>query len=200
MADNAQKTPIARSLNLFAERKALDAIQVLGKALPCHVTAVQGQIVTVAFDVDAPFTLPSVTMPIATSVYDWLPVQVGDKGYTAPADAYLGGISGLGGGVASLTQPANLSALVFTPVSNAAWAVPGGDPNMRVVQGPDGVRIQDTTGAVLATFSKTAGISMSFGGHTLVINATGVIIDGRDFINHEHGGVTRGAGVTDGVV
>ena len=193
MADNAQKTPLGLALNQFAQRKILDAIRTLGRALPCRVVAVSGQIVTVAFEIQSPtFTLPTVAMPIATSVYDWLPVQEGDQGYTAPADAYLGGVSGLGGGVAALTLPGNLSALVFVPVSNAAWEPPGGDPDMRVVQGPDGVLIQDLSGAVLASFSKTDGISMSFGGHTLEINATGVIIDGKVFLLHKHSEVATG--------
>lgn len=224
MASNAQKTPFVRGINEFAEKKVLDAIQLLGRALPCHVTAVTGQIVTVAFDISDPsFTLPSVSMPISTSAYDWLPVQIGDKGYTAPADAYMGGVSGLGGGVASLATPANLSALIFTPVSNSNWSVP--NANQRVVQGPDGALIRDqqnrasinlTPAAITCTIGDTTFVLTSSGitattatftmnGNLVVtgtiaasgdITAPDVVAGSISGKTHEHGGVTTGSGNT----
>lgn len=182
-ANNAQKLPFAQSISRFAEKKVADAIHILGKALPCHVTAVAGQIVTVAFDITDPvFTLPSITIPINTSVYDWLPIQIGDKGFTAPSDVYLGGVSGLGGGVAGLTLQGNLTALVFTPVSNASWAPPGGDPNMRVIQGPDGVLAQTMDGEASvkiidgSVVITAAGLTWTFGATGLVLS-NGVIAE-----------------------
>jgi hypothetical protein len=138
----------------------------------------------------------------------WLPIRVGDQGVTMTADVYLGGISGLGGGAAGLSRPGNLTALIFQPVANAAWLPPGGDPNMRVIQGPDGVQIQDLAGKVIGTFSKSNGITLSFGGNSIVINSSGITINGqgnttiesRVFLNHEHKGVQTGGGVTQGVV
>lgn len=168
MADNAQKIPFGRSLQKFAARKIGDAVQLFGKSLPCTVVAVAGQIVTVNFDLNAePFTFPNVTMPIATWIYDWIPVQVGDSGMTVACDVYLGGVSDLGGGVADLTEQANLSNLVFVPVASATWIppkqlapkqqqTPDGDPNMRVVQGPDGVVIQNFEGSVFVRVSDKA--------------------------------------------
>lgn len=201
MANNAQKTPFAISMNRFAEKKANDAIQVLGKSLPCHVVSVAGQIVTVAFDIDAPpFTLPNVTMPMGTTIYDWIPIQIGDRGFAVPASTYMGGVSGLGGGVANLTQRANLSTLVFVPVSNNSWTAPGGDANKRVVQGPTGVFLQDMGGKGMIEIDEGNGITLSFGGHSIVINSTGVIIDGRVFLSHMHTGVQSGASDTGGVV
>lgn len=198
MASNAQKTPLVSSLNDVAIKRAADAIQQLGKALPCHVLAVVGQIVTVAFDITSPtFTLPNVTIPVATSHYDWLPVQIGDKGVTFPADAYLGGVSGLGSGVANLSEPANLSALVFLPVSNAAWTV--ADPNMRVIKGPQGVMLTTLAGLGILSVTDSA-ISLSVAGQTLVVDATGVIINGRVFLLHEHSGVQSGPDITGPVV
>lgn len=141
---NYTKTPVAESLNRIARQNAATAIQKLGKALPCSVVAVKGQVVKVKFEINSSFTIPQVTIPIATSRYDWLPVQPGDAGVTLPADAYLGGVSGLGGGTANLTPRANLTALVFIPCANAAWTV--ANPNQRVVQGPQGVVIKDTAG------------------------------------------------------
>src|ERR1700740_3746370 len=119
MAENYGKLWLQKTSNQLAITRAQQAIRRLGRALPCRVVAVSGSIVTVAFEVNAaPWTLPNITIPKAESNWVRMPTQVGDKGYTAPADAYLGGISGLGGGVATLTQPGNLTALVFTPVSN----------------------------------------------------------------------------------
>lgn len=159
MADNAQKTPLGLALNRFTQQKVLDAIATLGQALPCEVVSVAGQIVTVAFQISsATFTLPQVAMPIATSIYDWIPVQRGTLGLTIPASVYLGGVSGLGGGTADLSKPANLSALLFLPVSNSAWVPPTGDQNLRVVQGPDGVAIQDINGTTLLTVTPSGGV------------------------------------------
>ena len=43
-------------------------------------------------------------------------------------------------------------------------------------------------------------ISFSFGGHTLTIDASGVHIDGREFLSHTHSGVQTGGGTTGGVI
>lgn len=216
MAGDPQKTPPVQTLNSFAAQKIQDAIQQLGQALPCHVTAINGQIVTVAFDVqsaDPAFqaTLPTVSLPIATSLYDWIPIQKGDKGYTVPADVNLGGVSGLGGGTATFTQPGNLTALVHTPVSNASWSVP--NVNQRVVQGPEGVLLRDipgnstidiTAGTIVATRGAS---SMTLTGSTAVLqqgtasitieNGTiafvgSLFFNGNSYLLHEHVGVTTG--------
>lgn len=191
------KTPFVASINRTAIKRASDAIQAQGRALPCSVTKVTGQIVTVSFDVKAaPFTLPPATIPIATSRYDWIPVQIGDQGVVMPADAVLGGVSGLGG-VADLTTPGNLEALVFMPVSNAGWQAPA-DVNKRIVQGPDGATVQDI-GQTAVIDCSNGKITMSAGGHTIVIDSTGVIIDGHIFNTHEHTGVQSGTSLTGGV-
>ena len=67
MSSNDFKTPLAPALNRLAQQRADDAIQLQGKALPCSVVSRQCQLVTVSFDVTGPFTIPNVTMPIATS-------------------------------------------------------------------------------------------------------------------------------------
>lgn len=161
-ASNARKYPFGLSLNQFASKKIADAIAQLGGQLPCTVVGVQGQIVNVSFDVNAaPFTLPRVSMPIATWVYDWIPVQFGDQGMTVTADVYMGGVSGLGGGAPNLSRPGNLTALVFVPVSNATWLPPANqDPNVRVVQGPNGVQIQDLAGKCLVNVNPKTGVSV----------------------------------------
>lgn len=198
MADNSQKTPLTASLGALARQAAKDAVRQLGLDLPCSVVAVAGQIVTVKFEVQAgKLTLPQVTMPIATSGYDWIPVQIGDKGVARSADTYLGGISGLGGGVASLTLRANLSAMVFHPISAKAWSAP--NPNQRVVKGPAGVLLEDASGNAKINLTHDS-ITLTVGSHSVVLTATGLSINGIDFETHRHTGVQVGAGLTGGPV
>ena len=126
MADNALKTHLAIALDNIARSRAADLMQQQGRELPGHVTKIEGQIVTIAFDVNAPYPLQEVSMPIDTGVMQWLPIQVGDKGVVRSADVYLGGVSGLGGGTADLLRKSNLSMLIFHPTSNKDWRPPGG--------------------------------------------------------------------------
>lgn len=128
---NEQRFPLARSLPKFGQRAALAEIEQRGYALPCHVTAVNGAIVTVAFDVatttGAP--IPACTMALAGSEYISLPIQIGCPGVAYPASCDISIETGLGsnGALPNLsTLPANLSALVFFPVGNANWTpIPG---------------------------------------------------------------------------
>lgn len=160
MINEGLKTPLASSINQVASQQAADAIVQLGRALPCHVVGVEGQVVTVRFDVQGPWTLPQVTMPVATSVYDWLPLRPGDVGVTVSSEVYLGGASGLGGGTATFAPVGNLTGLLFVPVSNAGFLTTF--ENYRVVQGPDGVVVQTLDGSV-----------------SLVLNASGVKVNGN---------------------
>lgn len=137
MADNSQVTPLSNTLPEFARRKAADAIQQTGRSLPCSVVSVSGSIVSVKFEVNSVFTLPNVTVPVAGPEYIRMPIQPGDKGFVIPADAYLGGVSGIGGGTADLTQLANLTTLVFDPIGNRNWK-PTSNPNAVVIYGVQG--------------------------------------------------------------
>lgn len=201
MADNYAKLPLQRSLNRVAIARAAQAIEDTGNALPCRVTKVSGAIVTVEFELQGTWTLPPVNIPKAESPWIRNPTQVGDKGITVPADAYLGGISGLGGGTADFRRRGNLSALVFLPVSNAGSGPD--DPNAAQVCGPNGMIARTTQGTPSscvvnqsgvtmeyggASLSLTAsGIVMSFGGHTITLDASGLSIDGNSYENHTHG-------------
>jgi hypothetical protein len=154
-----------------------DVIQVLGKALPCSVTAVSGSIVTVKFLVTSGYTLPTVTVPMIGSEYSRPPIQIGCKGLVRPADARLGGITGLGGGIADLSLPANLSALVFEPISSKDWSTTD-DPNAYVIYGPDGAVIRTTAGtckivvnASGVTVTLPVGMPMTVNGNLVVSGA-----------------------------
>jgi hypothetical protein len=145
----------------------------------------------VNYEVTGTQTLPNTSMPTIGSRYIRQPFQPGEKGMTISGDAYLGGVSGLGGGAADLTQRGNLSTSAWAPVGNSTW--PATDPNtLTFIGGPSGVKIQDASGATVITLTGSA-ISMSTGGHTLVINSSGVVIDGKIFLLHEHTLVQTGA-------
>lgn len=196
--DNSRKTPLAYGLHDFADQKTDDAIQLLGKALPCHVTKIEGQLVTVAFDAKGPWTLPEVTMPISTNNTDWLPIQVGDRGNAVPGDLYLGGVSGQGGGTADFFKRSNLSTLWFSPVSNKAWTPPGdGNQDDRIISSPKGVLLVGKNG--------TAKLYVDDNGHIVItgdLRVSGAVIagyGGSDQVtlqHHIHDGVMPGGGDT----
>lgn len=200
---NAQKTPLARTLSSFSQQKALDEIAKRGQALPGIVKAVSGSIVTINFQV-AGLTLPQVTMPLFGPEYIRYPVQVGDKGVAFPASVYIGGVSGLGGGIADDTLRGNLSTLVWFPIANKSWT--SVDPNALTLYGPNGVVLRDTGSGTTLTLTPTGlnisaqtSITLAVGSHSIVINSSGVTIDGKPFLTHEHTGVTSG-GSNTGVV
>ena len=187
MADNFRKLWFQQSLNQIAITRAMELIQNRGKALPCRVTAVNGSIVTVAFEVDAEGqTLPSITIPKNESQWVRAATQVGDFGVTEPCDVYLGGVSGLGGGTASISQQrGNLATLMFTPCGSTnfpAW----GHPNKTWINGP--------AGAVLSTTDMNASVTVSegsvvivAGGNTWTFNGTGLIMStGIVAETHQH--------------
>lgn len=139
---NFQRTPVVRSIQRAAQRKAEAAIELLGKALPCEVVSRTGSIVTVKFALtDTPFNLPQVTIPIIGSEYIRVPVQPGCKGLTISADASLGAATGLGPATVGLALPANLTALVFVPIGNKSFAPE--HPDHLELYGADGVLIKN---------------------------------------------------------
>lgn len=173
---DVQKVPLSRTLPALATQQALNELQKVGLRLPGHVVSVSGAIVTVAFDVEG-ITLPNVTMAAQMSKYMRAPIQAGDLGYATTADAYLGGVTGLGGGTADSTPRGNLSMLVWVPLGNKSWATE--DPTASFMSSVDGNFVVS---------AGNSGITMSYAGTTLLqINTSGqVIINGRVFLNHIH--------------
>lgn len=138
------KLNFASSMNRFTERKIENALQKSGKVLPASVVKQTGNMITVSFELrDIPYVLPQVTIPLFGPQYIRYPMQPGDKGIVIPADTYIGGVSGQGGGIADMTPPANLSALVFLPISNTEWQ--GVDGQVVTVYGPEGVTLRDSS-------------------------------------------------------
>ena len=198
MPNNVQVTPIGLGLNRFARIKAQDQIWKRGLSLPCEVVSIAGPIVTVSFQVQQPAgstqaTIPNATMPIGESEYVRLPIQPGCKGYAQAADAYLGGMSGIGGGVASFVQQGNLTPLVFFPIGNSSWFSVNG--NVLTMYGPGGVTLMDE-GQTTSIQLVPGSITLSAAGHSIIINSLGVTIDGILWDTHKHTGVQVGGGET----
>lgn len=205
--NNAQKVSLTRTLNEHTIRRSQELIDLLGAGLPCSVVKVEGSIVTVKFEVKAePFTLPQVKMPLAGSEYVRLPIQEGCKGVALSASARLGGMSGLGEGVADLTQPANLSAMVFFPIGNTGFGAPK-DPKKIELYGPDGAIIRNGNDTAKGEFNNdgfvlefgnaklqatASGIIMSFSGNSITVSAAGISFQGPII-----GIVAGGGGIVD---
>lgn len=173
MADNFEKLWLQPNQNALAINRARQAIKSLGRALPCRVTDVVGKLVVIQFEMNtAPWTLPPITIPKAESAWLTEPTQIGDTGLTVPADVYLGGISGLGGGIADFRQRGNLAALVFLPVGTKSFSPI--DPNAAQLQGPNGTILRTTTGTTSSIVTNSNGTTITFGTVSLTVNASGV--------------------------
>lgn len=171
------RTPFSQSLQAFAKGKTNDAKVLQGWSLPCTVTEViSSGIVKVSFEVQDPvLVIPQIEIPILAPEYIRYPIQVGDKGMTVPADVSLGGITGLGTGIPTLSQPANLTGLAFMWLGNTAWEAVDpsslvlypvkGNPGQIALQiSPSGVLITGTDGnlSVAGNISAGNGASGSF--------------------------------------
>lgn len=204
--DEHLKIPLFQSLEAVSRQRVQDAVQLAGKALPCSVSeVVSSGIVKVRFEVNAtPWTLPEVTVPIGYPEYIRYPVQVGDKGVVRPADARLGGLSGLGSGTPTLDQPANLSALTFFWLGSSNWTA-ALDPTALEFYSPVGpVIIRSADGMTKITVSN-GGVVIDLGG-PLTVNSNGhdvtvsgggdVIADSISLKHHVHPGVQSGGDST----
>ena len=195
---NVTKTPFAQTMNTFAQRKVQDNLQQQGQVLPCSVVAVlhNGTAVTVAFQVDQSlgYTIPQVTMPVAISQYVRIPIQVGDTGIALSASARLGGISGLGSGLAPLNTPSNLGALVFMPISNISWS--SIDSTAVVITSAHGESVVTISDTEVSLVQGSTSIVLS--GNNVNINGT-LIINGQPYLSHKHTGVKAGTDTSGGV-
>ena len=200
MSNNIHKTPLAFSLPKMAYGRADRRLSQLGKALPAHVVSNNNSMVTVQFDVAGTdyANLPQVTIPLYGCEYIRYPIVSGCKGVVFSADVRIGITTGLGNHVYDFTQPGNLTSLYFMPMANTAWSETD-NPNAVVIYGPDGVVMRDTGNTANMTILP-GSISLTAGGHSIVISSAGVVIDGRAFLTHQHSGVTTGANDTAGVV
>lgn len=171
MSDNFAKNPVFKTLTSSIKSKIIDAVQLTGKALPCHVTAVFGALITVQFDLNTTFTLPTVTIPLFGPEYIRYPIKAGDLGVCIPCDARLGYTSGQGGGTSDLSPPGALEAIFFMPIGNKNWVTV--DPAQVDIYAPNGVKIHDTnSGAVINLHPTSVNINVG----SSVLNITGSAI------------------------
>jgi hypothetical protein len=145
MPNNAQKTPLARTLEAFGNRKVRGALAQLGQEIPANVVSIASPgTVIVAFQVtNTIYTLPNVEVPIVGYQWARMPIQPGTPGVVMSADYYLGGQSGIGGGSADLSPRGNLAMLVWMPLGSRNWPA-SADPNAVDLNGPNGVILRDT--------------------------------------------------------
>lgn len=193
---------LQQKLNRNAQSQAMLAIEQTGRALPCKVTKVNGSLVTVSFEVDSGYTLPPVQMPKAESQWMRAPTQIGDFGLTVPADTFLGGISGLGSGVATLgKQYGNLSALVWIPVAGTGFTAP---PRASIAwpNGPHGARLGDSASTAYIDCNPDTGtVTIAAGGKAWTFTAAGLTMSsGVIAETHVHPGVTGGSSDTGGPI
>lgn len=147
---NAQKLSFLRTLSEMTTSSGNQQAELKGRELPCHVVAVNGQIVTVQFDMlPEGITFPQITIPVATFPYIRFPIQPGDQGVTIAADVSLRGVSGLGTGMATLSYSMSLTPLFFVPLANKDWSEE--DPRKIVLYGPDGAILKTEDGSSSVT-------------------------------------------------
>jgi hypothetical protein len=218
MAGNAQKYPFVKGMNAFADGKIGGALDLLGKAVPASVVSVDetNTIVTIKFEIQADFPLPQVTCPLVGPEFMRFPIAAGVRGYVIPADFYMGGVSGLGGGTATPTQQPNLTTSVFFPVGNAGFTATD-DQRATVIYGPNGVIFRDSKSKCVAKLTPDAFTVTIAGNEVMKLTATSVqfaaggqflnlgvgsnvgigpntVIDGVEFLPHEHTDVQAGSG------
>ena len=214
MPINNQKIPLVESLNKFVSGKNEDFSQLQGKSLPATIDSIEGNstIATVNIELRSQYQLPKIRVPIATSEYYRAPFKAGDKGFVVSADTYMGGMSGIGGGTATLDQLPNLATLIWIPcgnVDNSGLPFPG----MPWVNGPNGVYLSDTSKTIELILDKQDGLIIKWKGETLMtvnnggiqlqfqgkgieISSAGTHIDGINFLPHGHSNIQAGSDVS----
>lgn len=156
MADNALVTPLVWSSERGIRERTQDKEQMAPKLIPVTVTKVVGETVTVKANMKGVFTIPELTIPQSFSAWIRQPTQVGDRGFAISTDFYLGGQSGLGGGTANFRGRANLTNLVFIPVSQVKFPTnTTRNLNAAFISGPEGAVIQDQAGNTVLTINGT---------------------------------------------
>ena len=167
------KNPQYTTIPSAIQKRVVDAIQLEGKSLSCHVTAINGALITVQFDLNDIYTLPQITVPLFGPEYIRYPIKVGDLGFCQAVDVSVSYTSGQGGGPPNLSDPASLEALYFMPMGNENWVAV--DPRQVTVYAPNGVLIRDTTSAAQINLHP-GDIKITLGDSTWEMTASGVTV------------------------
>lgn len=183
--NNSQKTPIVTALPGAIRRQIDYAMELVGETLPASVVEVMGSIVKVKFEVTSVNTLPQVTVPLIGSEYIRLPIQAGCKGVVRACDASIGGMSGLGLGTADLSNPGNLSALVFEPIGNNGWTAPESADALEMYGEDDGVWIKNKQNKDWYARWTSNGITLTNTGGTVAIIMTSAGIEVKGVVTFD---------------
>lgn len=173
MADDSQKNPIIKNLQLYVQAMMEHFMETLGKSLPCTIVSVDatGTVVTVNIEVQDPIQqYPQITCPVLYPKYVRYPLKKGDPGLLVPSDVYLGGVSGLGGGTATLAPQGNLSTCGFLALAGAG-AGPTDNPKAQVLSGDDGVILRDSGTAGPGVNGATSRIQVDGEGNVVIFGA-----------------------------
>jgi len=215
MNDITKKVQTAQNLAQIARYAAEANSQNSGWELPCTVVDVvkdaDGKtidgFVQVNFEISGLATpFPNIIVPVIGWRYIRYPIQKGDAGITISINTDTKNISGLTSGQASLTSSGNLGpTLAFLPIMQASMAV-SDNAQAVIVVGPEGAIIRDDNSNSVVTIAPT-GIKLQSGSSYIQIDhngaidieGTSVMIMGKDFLSHHHGGVSTGGSNTGGV-
>jgi hypothetical protein len=116
---DSHKFPFTYNMNQWSSKRINTRLEREAKSIPCHVTKVEKDFITVAFETqNGIFTPPTVKIPQSMSQYGRNPTQVGDKGYGVPGNYYLGGVTGDAGGNTDFYPRGNLTTLSFEHTSH----------------------------------------------------------------------------------
>jgi hypothetical protein len=215
---NNLKTPWHKSIPSAISAQINEAFQVYGKSLPCHVVKVAGAMITVQFDVLAPFNLQQVTIPLFGPEYIRYPIKPNDLGICIAVDTDISYTSGQISTPPNLAPTANLGCnLYFQPVGNKNWVAV--DSTAVTIYAPNGVTLRDTnsgdvmvlhptelTVTIGSTVFHMNGTSVSVTTTNFTVNASGsvsitgasgdVVVNGISLVNHVHTGVQSGSSDT----
>ncbi|WP_321868610.1 hypothetical protein [Paraburkholderia tropica] len=174
------RRPFVTSLDNGQRNAASTAVKQSAQEWPCTVTKVEGSIVTVSFQVQTPFTLQTMRIPMFGPEWVRYPIQEGTKGYAMAADTTLGHMSGLGSStVPNTDQKPNLSSLVFMPIANVGWSATI-DPNKLELYGPDGVVLHPTGNGSNVTLDTSTISAAANETITLTVGSSSLVMkDGR---------------------
>jgi hypothetical protein len=162
-SSNSQKTPFMSSMQSMVDEAQNIAEDIQGKVWPASVLSVDGTntIVTVQIEIqDDVITFPDVTCPMIGTEWIRYPIKKGTKGIVLSADLYIGAMSGLGGGQATLSdERGNLSMMVFIPIGNTAFTETNffGDTDI------DSLTLYSPNGIILSTADGETSLTLSDG-------------------------------------
>lgn len=173
------------------------------RSMPATVVSMSGSIATVNFEIDSGFAIPQIQVPVLGAEYIRQPLQKGCKGVVLSSDYYIGAMSGLGPGTATLAKRGNLSNLIFVPIGNSNFS--SYDGSQLTLYGVDGVKIINKDGGSSSLLVQEGSITLSNGQSSITIDGgnvsiTGTLtINGQAYLSHTH---TNGNGgsPTGGVI